>query len=165
MNRKYEIMFILEVMEEAKTKEEVKSILTQHGGQVLKEEDFGFRNLAYKIKKREKGFYFLLEVELPPDKLKEINSDINLNEHILKYMCLIIDEKKQLRRLNKKKAEADARAASAETVEAPKVETPKTEDKKEIVKEPATPKAAEVIKETAKAEETVTAGQEDSSSS
>ncbi len=146
--------------EEAKTKDEVKDILTQHGGQILKEEDFGFRTLAYKIQKREKGFYFLLEVDLPPDALKEINTDINLNEHILKYMCLIIDEKKQLRRLNKKKAEADAKAAAAESVEASK-----TEDKKETVKEPVPQKVAEPVQETAKTEEPVTAGQEESSSS
>lgn len=95
MNRKYEMMFILDVGDELKTKEQIKEILQNQNAIFLKEEDLGIKNLAYKIKKREKGFYYLVEVEFPASSFKEINTDIRLNESILKYLCLLIQEKKK----------------------------------------------------------------------
>ena len=103
LKRKYEMMFILEVMESANAKSQVNEILNQHGANILKEEDMGVKTLAYQIKKRDKGFYYLIQMELEPKVLKDINNDIRLNEHILKYMALIITEKKEKPKPEKKK--------------------------------------------------------------
>lgn len=94
LTRKYEMMFILEVGEESKIKDEIKEILKPFNPNIFKEEDFGLRTLAYPIKKREKGFYYLLNLELEANALAEINSEVRLNENILKYMCTHYKEPK-----------------------------------------------------------------------
>ncbi len=82
-------------MDHPQTKSQVMDLIKQHDCTIIKEEDLGIRNLAYTIKKKEKGFYFYVHVDFPAHAVKELNHDIRLNENILKYMCLILKEKKQ----------------------------------------------------------------------
>lgn len=105
--KKYEFMFILDVFDEQQTKEEAKEILTRQNANILSEDAWGIRKLAYPIKKRENGYYYLLQVELLPASLKEINSDIRLNEKILKYMATNIKEKKKVEKKSKTKAKKE----------------------------------------------------------
>ncbi len=100
-------MFILDVFEEQKTKEDVKELLKKYGCNFLKEEEMGIKKLAYKIKKRENAFYYLAEVELDPSTLKDINNDVKLNEKVLKYMTTIIKDKKLSKKKKKKEIKND----------------------------------------------------------
>ena len=61
----YETVFILTpVLSDDQTKETVakfKSLLTENGAEILNEESWGLKKLAYNIQKKSSGFYFLIE--------------------------------------------------------------------------------------------------------
>jgi len=112
-------MFILDIADETKTKQEIKAILSEHGYNLLKEEDMGVKTLAYKIKKREKAFYYLLEVELPPRSLKEIDKEIRLNEKILKYMSIFLKERKGIPKHERKKKKPIKESSNNNAIDEP----------------------------------------------
>ena len=69
-----------------------EDIVKQSGGSVKKRENWGLRSLAYKIKKNKKGHYILLNIEAPPTAIHEMERVMRLNEDILRYLTLRIDE-------------------------------------------------------------------------
>jgi len=69
-----------------------EDIVKQSGGSVKKRENWGLRSLAYKIKKNKKGHYILLNIEAPPIAIHEMERVMRLNEDILRYLTLRIDE-------------------------------------------------------------------------
>ena len=69
-----------------------EDIVKQSGGSVRKRENWGLRSLAYKIKKNKKGHYILLNIEAPPTAIHEMERVMRLNEDILRYLTLRIDE-------------------------------------------------------------------------
>ncbi len=96
MLRKYEFMFILEAGEKTaveNTKNEIKEIMKNFDGSVLREEDYGNRKLAYQIKKKDTGYYYLLHVEIDGEKLKDIDWEVKHKDTILKYITIKLKEK------------------------------------------------------------------------
>lgn len=67
-------------------------VIKSKGGDVSKTEFCGLRNLAYKIKKNKKGHYVLLNVEAPSEAVAEVERQMRLNEDILRYMSIAVDE-------------------------------------------------------------------------
>ncbi len=76
--------------------EEMVSQLTEKlkglGGKVAKTEYWGLRNLAYRINKNRKAHYSLLQIEAPGDVIHEIERQHRINEDILRYMSIRVDE-------------------------------------------------------------------------
>ena len=70
----------------------LEDIVKQSCGSVKKRENWGLRSLAYKIKKNKKGHYILLNIEAPPTAIHEMERVMRLNEDILRYLTLRIDE-------------------------------------------------------------------------
>ncbi len=68
------------------------TILGEHGGQVTKREYWGLRNLAYRMKKNRKGHYILFNVEAPPAALNELERNMRLNEDVLRYLSVRVEE-------------------------------------------------------------------------
>ncbi len=67
-------------------------IIEQGGGKVTKREYWGLRNLAYRIKKNRKGHYVLLNIDAPAPAILEMERLMRLNEDILRFMTLKVDE-------------------------------------------------------------------------
>ncbi len=67
-------------------------LITENGGSVAKQEYWGLRNLAYRIKKNRKGHYVLFNLDCAPDALHEMERQMRLNEDILRFLTLRIDE-------------------------------------------------------------------------
>lgn len=63
----------------------VKALL-EANGKIIKEDTIGEKKLAYKINKSEVWFYVLFELELNGLKIKEINSSVNLDDNVWRYM-------------------------------------------------------------------------------
>lgn len=61
-------------------------------GAVRKREYWGLRGLAYRINKNRKGHYVLLVLEVLPTMLNEIERQLRLNEDILRFMTIRIEE-------------------------------------------------------------------------
>lgn len=86
----YELMLIVDpaISEEARTKtlNWVKALLKESEAKITKEDIWGDKKLAYKINKSERGFYVLFQLELNWVKIKEMNSTLNLDKNIWRYM-------------------------------------------------------------------------------
>ncbi len=67
-------------------------IIEQGGGKVSKREYWGLRNLAYRIKKNRKGHYVLMNIDAPAPAVLEMERLMRLNEDILRFMTLRVDE-------------------------------------------------------------------------
>ncbi|HEY0901298.1 MAG TPA: 30S ribosomal protein S6 [Micavibrio sp.] len=67
-------------------------ILTSAGGKITKTESWGLRNLAYRIKKNRKGHYVLIESETSGESVIEMERNMRINEDILRYMTIRLDE-------------------------------------------------------------------------
>jgi small subunit ribosomal protein S6 len=125
MNRIYEELFILrpDITEEEVTPviDQMRGIITQAGGTIDKEERWGIRKLAYKIEKRAEGYYVLLQFSAPATTVKEIERRLRVNDAVLKYLTVRIDEK--LKWLEKRRKQREKRAARrpAPAVAAPAV--------------------------------------------
>ena len=68
------------------------AIIEKDGGSIKKREYWGLRSLAYRIKKNRKGHYVLLNLETEPATLNEFERIMGLNEDILRFMTISIDE-------------------------------------------------------------------------
>ena len=66
--------------------------LAADGGSVDKREYWGLRSLSYRIKKNRKGHYMLLGLNAPPASVKEIERQLGLNEDVLRFMTIRVDE-------------------------------------------------------------------------
>ena len=62
------------------------------GGAVKKREYWGLRSLAYRIKKNRKGHYMLLGLDAPPASVNEMERQLGLNEDVLRFMTVRVDE-------------------------------------------------------------------------
>jgi small subunit ribosomal protein S6 len=71
--------------------ETYSEIITQGGGKVVKQEYWGLRNLAYKIKKNRKAHYVLLAIDAPYDALKEMERTLRISEDIIRVLSVRVD--------------------------------------------------------------------------
>ena len=62
------------------------------GGEIKKREYWGLRSLAYRIKKNRKAHYMLLGLDAPSPSIKEMERLLGLNEDVLRFMTIRIDE-------------------------------------------------------------------------
>ena len=67
-------------------------LITEHGGEVKKRENWGLRNLAYRMSKNRKGHYMLLGLDAKPAFVSEMERQLGLNEDILRFMTLRVDD-------------------------------------------------------------------------
>jgi small subunit ribosomal protein S6 len=67
-------------------------IITEAGGKIHKIENWGLRNLAYRIKKNRRGHYVLIESDVVAPAIHEVERTMRLNEDILRYMTIREDE-------------------------------------------------------------------------
>ncbi|MFN3958907.1 MAG: 30S ribosomal protein S6 [Parvularculaceae bacterium] len=72
--------------------ETLQKIVTEHGGKVAKQEYWGLRNLQYKIKKNRKGHYSLFNIDAPAAVVHELERQEKINEDILRYLTIRVDE-------------------------------------------------------------------------
>lgn len=68
------------------------AIVKERGGEVTKREYWGLRSLTYRIKKNRKGHYILLNIDAPPAAVHEMERNMRLNEDVLRFMTVRVDE-------------------------------------------------------------------------
>jgi len=97
--RTYEVIFIVDpdaaegdVM---KLSEGVQKIITDQGGSITKTEMMGKRQLAYEINHKKDGTYVLLEVEGSGKEIAEVERRMRVNDQVLRYMTVRVDEMRQ----------------------------------------------------------------------
>jgi len=88
----YETVFILTpVLSEEQMKEAVakfKKILTDGGAEILNEEQWGLKKLAYPIEKKSTGFYAMLEFKADPQLISKLEVNYRRDERVLRYITV-----------------------------------------------------------------------------
>ena len=72
-------------------KNELISIITTENGKVHSTENWGLRNLAYKINKNKKGHYFLINIDCNTSAIFEYERQMRINEDIIRFLTIKID--------------------------------------------------------------------------
>lgn len=88
----YELTFILPAeLAPAKQKSllaKLTKFIEKEGGKIVKENKWGKRALAYPIKKRGEGVYFLWELEIPAEKTAQVNRMFEVEEEVLRHLLV-----------------------------------------------------------------------------
>ena len=66
-------------------------IINRDGGEVLKQDDWGNKELAYPVRKQTRGHYVRLEYSLPRDKVSEFERNIRNTDGIFKFLTVKIE--------------------------------------------------------------------------
>ena len=124
MLKQYETVFIATpVLSDAQMKEAVAKytkLITDNGGEIVYQEDWGLKQLAYPIQHKTSGFYYLIEFKSEPEFVATLETQYHRDERIIRFLTVALDKDAvayaQKRRENKK---AKAAAATVEKVEEP----------------------------------------------
>lgn len=90
--RHYEMMLIMsdDLDDEAVQAlvERVESQISGSGGRILKTDYWGKRPLAYEIEHRKHGYYAVIDFEMEPDPLMEIERQLKINDTVVRFKTL-----------------------------------------------------------------------------
>ena len=78
-----------------KTVDELKKLISDNGGKIVKEDNWGKKKLAYTIKKEDFAIYLSLDVELPSEAPLKISNVLNISDYCLRYLLVKMDEKER----------------------------------------------------------------------
>lgn len=96
MKNQYETVFIsTPVLSEGQIKEAVskfRDIITKNKGEVIHEEDWGLRKLAYPIQKKSTGFYHLIEFKADPSLIQKLETQFRRDERIIRFLTFKMDK-------------------------------------------------------------------------
>lgn len=114
MKNQYETVFIATpVLSDVQIKEAVskfRDIITENGGEIVNEEDWGLRKLAYPIQKKSTGFYHLFEFKAEPEFIQTLEIQYRRDERIIRFLTFKQDKyaaEYSEKRRNKSKAEKE----------------------------------------------------------
>ena len=92
----YETVFILTpVLTDEQMKETVAKftkLLTDNGAEILNEEIWGLKKMAYPIQKKSTGFYCLVEFKGEPTIVKTLETGFRRDEKVIRYMTVKLDK-------------------------------------------------------------------------
>ena len=112
-NRVYEVVFIVDpdTQEEEMTRltTNLSAVVTDQGGTVTRNEVLGRRQLAYRIGRKNEGVYVIFEVEGTGGEIAELERRMRVNDAIMRYMTVRVDEDRQ--RAEKLRARRQRKAA------------------------------------------------------
>jgi small subunit ribosomal protein S6 len=75
--------------------ETVEGIIAD-GGEVVKTDRLGLRKLAYPIRKKNEGYYVLVEFNAPADLPKELDRRLRISDNVVRHMIINLDDDKDV---------------------------------------------------------------------
>jgi small subunit ribosomal protein S6 len=136
VNRDYELGVILspEASEEETRAimDRVEQVIANHGGQIVRVNQWGRRRLAYPIQRHRDGIYVFIDMILTPETVSELERTLKVSETVLRHMV----KKRDPKVAQKEREEREARAAAGPVPTAPEAEAeepvPASEEVEEI---------------------------------
>ncbi|MBQ6086525.1 MAG: 30S ribosomal protein S6 [Bacteroidales bacterium] len=133
MLKQYETVFIATpVLSEEQMKEAVAkytALIKDNGGEIVYEEDWGLRQLAYPIQYKTSGFYYLIQFQAEPSFIDVLETQYHRDERIIRFLTVALDkyaveyaEKRRANRKAKSEAPAAEEVKSEVEPEAPEAE-------------------------------------------
>ena len=96
MMNQYETVFITTpVLSEGQMKEAVDKflgILKDNGAEIVHQEDWGLKKLAYPIQKKSTGFYHLVEFKAEGDLIQKLETEYRRDERIIRFLTFKMDK-------------------------------------------------------------------------
>lgn len=152
---KYEIMLILSSKQTDKEIEknlkEIKGLIAENGFELVDEDLWGVREMAYSIKGNSKGYYVVYNFTGEPEGMQELAKDLHLHGGILRHLMSKVADDYMLLRYD----------PLANTGKAGKLSSPAEELSKKVREKKSTKKAEEAPENTEKLDETLQAIIED----
>ena len=116
MIKQYETVFIATpVLSEAQMKEAVAkyvNFIKENGGEVVYEEDWGLKQLAYPIQHKTSGFYYLIEFKADTQLVAALETQYHRDERIIRFLTVALD-KDAIAYAEKRRANRQAKAQQA----------------------------------------------------
>jgi len=111
--QQYETVIVLTpLLSEEVSKEAIakfKNILTEGGAEIVHEDNWGLKKLAYPIEKKTTGFYHLIEFKAPGELISKLEIEYKRDERVMRFLTIRLDkhalaynEKKRSGAFNKK---------------------------------------------------------------
>ena len=92
----YETVFILTpVLSDEQMKEtaaKFKKVLTDKGAEIINEEAWGLKKMAYAIQKKSTGFYCLVEFKAEPEVIKVLETASRRDEKVIRFQTVKLDK-------------------------------------------------------------------------
>jgi len=96
MLNQYETVFILTpVLSDTQVKEAVnkfREFLTNNNAEIINDENWGLKKLAYKVNKKSTGFYQLFEFKVEGDVIEKFEIQLRRDERIMRFLTVKLDE-------------------------------------------------------------------------
>ena len=113
--QQYEIVIVLTPLLSDETAKEANAkyskVLTDGGAEIVQEDNWGLRKLAYPIQKKTTGYYHLTEFRAPGELINKLEIELRRDERILRFLTIALDkhaiaynEKKRSGAFNQKKS-------------------------------------------------------------
>ena len=95
---KYELIYVIDTAMEETARNELiarfNGMIEENGGKVEKVEEWGKRRLAYTVNYKNEGYYVLVNFTANPELPREIERVMQINESILRYLTVKVEEKR-----------------------------------------------------------------------
>lgn len=119
--QQYETVIILTPLLSVETAKEVvakfSKILTDNGAEIIQEDNWGLRKLAYPIEKRTTGYYHLTEYKAPGEVINKLEIELRRDERVMRFLTISLDkhavaynDKKRSGAFNQKKTKTEEAA-------------------------------------------------------
>ena len=72
--------------------DKVTKFISGYAGDIIKRDDWGKKRFAYPLQKFTEGFYQVIQLNLPPTAVHELERSLQLTEDILRYLIVRLDE-------------------------------------------------------------------------
>ena len=108
----------------------MQEIVENGEGKILQVDEWGMRNLAYRIRKQKRGYYVRLEYDASPAALQELERNFRLSEDVMRFLSIVRDapsEKRPVAPPPEIRADVPDNADVAETASEPLAEAPVAE--------------------------------------
>ena len=126
MLKQYETVFIATpVLSDSQMKEAVAkytSLIKENGGEIVYEEDWGLKQLAYPIQHKTSGFYYLIEFKAEPEFVANLEIQYKRDERILRFLTVALDKDAVAYAEHRREMKASGKSTPAPAAEAPKAE-------------------------------------------
>jgi small subunit ribosomal protein S6 len=147
--RRYETIFILRPdLGESQTRQSLKrveDIVANGGGDLIETDEWGIRELAYRIKRERRGYYIRLDYVAPGPVMNEVERNLKLMDESLRHLSVMVEEEADPAKL---RGEVEARRRRlAEARVAPSAPEPRAADQARRGDEGAIPEAAPAAQE------------------
>jgi small subunit ribosomal protein S6 len=90
--RSYELAFIIHPQADeagvAAVEERISQLVTAAGGEVISVDRWGRRRLAYPIQKQREGIYVVMQLQLQPQNVADLERGLKLTEEVMRYLLV-----------------------------------------------------------------------------